>query len=84
MLLIFGDLVTILETIRIESDRPRRRQACSCRTAFVMWLLQFLSEGQNRDQALLVFTLSPEIDFLYLFYSLVLVLNGRFNPLKFL
>jgi hypothetical protein len=45
-------LVTIPETVRIESDRPRRRQACLCRTAFVMWLLPFLNEGQNRDRTL--------------------------------
>ena len=44
--------VTIPETVRAESDRPRRRQACSCRTAFVMWLLPFLNEGQNRDRTL--------------------------------
>lgn len=44
--------VTIPETVRLESDRPRRRQACLCRTAFVIWLLPFLSEGQNRDRTL--------------------------------
>ncbi len=49
---LFFFLVTIPETVRIESDRPRRRQACLCRTAFVMWLLPFLSEGQNRDRTL--------------------------------
>lgn len=48
----FFFLVTIPETVRMESDRPRRRQACLCRTAFVMWLLPFLSEGQNRDRTL--------------------------------
>lgn len=45
-------LVTIPEAPRHESDRLRRRQACLCRTAFVMWLLPFLSEGQNRDRTL--------------------------------
>ncbi|CAF3004104.1 unnamed protein product [Rotaria sp. Silwood2] len=44
--------ITIPETVRSESDRSRRRQACLCRTAFVMWLLPFLNEGQNRDRTL--------------------------------
>ena len=45
-------LVTIPETVRIESDRPRRRQASLCRTAFVMWLLPFFNQEQNRDRTL--------------------------------
>ncbi|CAF4316699.1 unnamed protein product, partial [Rotaria magnacalcarata] len=44
--------ITIPETVRIESDRPRRRQTCLCRTAFVMWLLPFLNEGVSRDRTL--------------------------------
>ncbi|CAF1014308.1 unnamed protein product [Adineta steineri] len=44
--------ITIPETVRIESDRPRRRQTCLCRTAFVTWLLPFLNEEQNRDRTL--------------------------------
>ncbi|CAF0735212.1 unnamed protein product [Adineta ricciae] len=48
----FSAPMTIPETVRIESDGLRRRQACLCRTAFVMWLLPFLNEEQNRDRTL--------------------------------
>ncbi|CAF4597345.1 unnamed protein product [Rotaria socialis] len=44
--------ITIPETVGIESDRPRRRQTCLCRTAFVMWLLPFLNEGVSRERTL--------------------------------
>ncbi|CAF1045593.1 unnamed protein product [Rotaria sp. Silwood1] len=44
--------ITIPDTVRIESDRLRRRQAYLCRTAFIVWLLPFLNEGQNRDRTL--------------------------------
>ena len=62
---IISILVTIPETVKIESDRSKRRQAYLCRTAFVIWLLPFLDAGQNRDRTLYVLT---EIIILIVYY----------------
>ena len=51
-------LVTSLDQLRPDGDRPRKSEVYSCRTAFVIWLLSFLNEGQIRDRTLFVSFLS--------------------------